>query len=233
MSTKKFVTMLAVMALSATMAVAQPAPDGGTSVSHQKKVSTMHGKRGQDGGARHRGAGPFIKIGLAKRLESLTADQKTKIDEFVQENKAEAETLQKEFRQAMKDARDATDRNARRAAMKDVREKFKTSEEKVDAFLKGLLTEEQQTEMKSKTSGLRERAANRVRKARAGDSRTTGAQEGKRKEWRKHDRKAGGKSDGAKAGKKRWEKKNKTTGATPAANNAVTSSTAPSPFVQE
>lgn len=224
MKTTKFVTMLAVMALSTTMAVAQPAPDGATSVTQQKKAQkTMQGKRGQRGDAR--AGGPFVKIGQAKRLESLTPDQKTKLDNFVQENKAEAEALQKEFREAMKDAREATTRDGRREAMRDARVKLKAGEEEVDAFLKGLLTEEQQAELKSNAAGIRERAINRARKVREGDKRSTGSMEGKRKEWKKRDHK----SDGAKAGKKRWEKKNKTTGAA----SANTTSTAVSPFVQE
>lgn len=128
-------------------------------------------------------AGPFAKLTTAQRLDSLTEEQRTRIQEFIDQNKAEGEQLQAEFREAMQQARNTTGtREVRRDAMQGVRQKFQAAEQRIDTFLQEVLTEEQQNDLRQRATRLRDNAGQRVRGIRDGS--TTATATGERPERR-------------------------------------------------
>lgn len=229
----KFTLSLAALMLVGGLAVAQPADEPATTAVTTATVTTTTtpAKRGGEEGRRMRpqGQGPFARLHIARRIEDLTDEQKTKIDQFLEKEKANGEALQGEFREAMQKARESTDREARRAAMKDVQEKFRAADEKVDAFLKETLTDVQQTRLKEQAGALRKRAGQRVRKMR--DAKTTAtASEGRG--WEKSTRERPmkdhkpGKAKGDKPGGKKGKKMHKQDGAaSPASADQTTTVT--------
>lgn len=225
MNKMKLTTLFAAISLTAGLATAQPATPTPVASEVNPAVVTpavtpaedseqpaAPGRRGDSARPGKEGArgamGPFSKVGLAERLETLTAEQKASLKKFAEENKDDAQALQKEFRDTMDQARAATDKEARKAAMTGIREKFKGAEAKVDNFLKQTLTAEQQTELQQKATGLRDKAAARVRGARNGETTTTAAthQWNKDKKGKKGDAQA---MDGKKGKKHNKNKKGK------------------------
>lgn len=228
----KLTFSLAALMLVGGLATAQPAPEV-TAAAATTASETSRPARRDDDGQRMRpqaDGGPFAKLHIARRIEDLTDEQRAKIDQFLAREKEGGEALQAEFREAMKKAREATDRESRRAAMKEVQEKFRAADAKVDAFLKETLTEVQHSKLIQRAEELRRGSRGRAREMRDGN--TTGTA-GEGRGWEKNTRERQmkdqkpGKTKGDKAGgKKGMKMRQQDNGATPApaGDDATTSS---------
>jgi polyhydroxyalkanoate synthesis regulator phasin len=123
-------------------------------------------------------AGPFAKLQIAKNLPSITEEQRQTLDDFMEQRKAQAETMREEIRTGMQEARQATDRQARQAIMKPLREKMETAQQEVDTLLQSTLTAEQLTEVNTKAADAAKQPG-RDRMRGGDDNMTTGAKAGK------------------------------------------------------
>lgn len=172
MNIMKLTTFFAVMSMAAGVAIAQPADTAGTMMAGQEQ-----GRPGPRGQMNAPEPGPFAKLHVAKGLPTLTPEQTQALDAFMEQRKAQAETMRLEMRTAMQQARDATDRQARQAIMQPLRQKMETAQQEIDAFLTATLTPEQLTEVNQKASDIMKKAG---RDRMAGNDRmATGAKEGK------------------------------------------------------
>lgn len=215
MKTLKITALLAALSVASGIAMAQPA---------ETTATERMGARGDRPGMMDRqqeGAGPHAKLAIASRLESLTEEQKTKVEALIQEGRAEMQSLRQEMRTAMEQARAATDREARRKIMEPIRQKHEAIQQRVDTALQGILTPEQMQEINQRAEKLREKMGDRMREGRRGDDATTGARKGK-----------AGKPDGE--GKNRRGERRRGDKARPAADDAATTaSDAPNPFADQ
>lgn len=186
MNAMKAMMAVAALSLSCSFAVAQNSINSAVSTAS----ASMESSSGVESGnaierARERRRGnrqdrpgsargnPYARLEQAKRLDNLTDDQKTKIEQLIEQHSKRGEALTRERRAAMDVMRQTTDTTARRESLRPVMEKYREAHAEVDKALKEILTEEQQEK-------LGERVGMRPRGPRRGDEGTTGARERRR-----------------------------------------------------
>ncbi len=184
MKTMTIAALFAAMSLMPSLAVAQPAETTGTEQRAQRPGGARgEGRPGGEGrqGEGRMGGSPVDKLRMAQTLDSISAEQKGKISEFMEARKPQFDGMREEMRTAMQAARENSDRDARRKAMEPLRQKHEALRTEVDTFLKGVLTADQQQELETKAKDMTERGRERMGGRRGpDDASTTGARQGRR-----------------------------------------------------
>lgn len=224
----KLTTLFSILALTGSVAMAQPpAADG---------MPPKDGPRGERRGGPGRGMGEgagagLMKFGAANRLESLTPEQKTKLEALREKAQTEGAARRDEMRGSMEKVMKAGTPEERKTAMEELRAKRDEQEKAVDAELKAILTPEQLTQVDTQVKEQREKMrAEGGRRRGADDKATSGPADGKprakgegRKEGKGEGRKGEGKKHKAKGEGKPGDKQT-------APADAATTGTTPNPF---